>query len=548
MNRLGCRFELVWMLAAGAAVAACGSETPGGGDDLVVTLTDGKVQGDLAGGARVFLKIPFARPPVGDLRWKAPVKNDPWAGIRHETAFAEACPQDASLQSARSRNEDCLYLNVWSPEPAPTNAPVMVWFHGGGNITGSAGDDVPLVSPTTKFYNGQFFAAQHGVVVVTTNYRLGVLGFFAHPALATENMPVGNQGLLDQHRVLEWVRDNIASFGGNPSNVTIFGESAGATDVCYHVASPLDRGLFHRAISESGGCTIAVGGRDPTPGEPALQAGMQAFASSKLGCGDSADAGQLACLRAKTVDQLLIAAPQPDLTSGTGLTGWVFIPVVDGTFLPASARSRYDAQDIARVPYLLGTNSDEGTLFLLTATVDSYPMSLQAMFGAACAPKIATCYPQGPSDTAKAALARVIGDARLICPTRDTAVRADQGTVYLYNFNVVPAVLNGLGLGASHGSEIPFVFHDDVMASPAEQSVADAMNAYWAQFAKTGDPNFAGAPAVWPLAFGSQTESRLQFDSKWQVLTGFHSKQCAFWETVYAHPDCGAAVDPSVCN
>jgi len=430
----------------------------------------------------------------------------------------------------------------------------MVWFHGGGNFAGSAGDNVPLVSPPTKFYDGRYFATQHGIVVVTTNYRLGVLGFFPHQGLAAEGAPVGNQGLMDQHMVLQWVRDNIARFGGDPANVTIFGESAGSAAVCYHVASPLSRGLFQRAISESGGCTVPFGASaDPTPSDPAVRAGLEMFAAaSSLGCGNMDDVAQLACLRTKTVDQLMSAAPQPNLTMGTLPTSWVFTPVVDGTFLPAPARTYFDNHNIAKVHYMLGSNTDEGTLFLLSTSVPDYMASLQALYGMGCASKIAACYPAAQFSDAKAALARVIGDSRLVCPTRDTAVRAAAAglATCLYNFNTAPSLIAALGLGATHGAEIAFVFHDDLQsASSGEKMIADAVSTYWAHFAAAGDPNGPDTPAPWP-AFspgGNGADVRLQIDAQWQILTDFRRKQCEFWAQVYQHPDC-AGVNPPVCN
>src|SRR5882672_528018 len=298
--------------AGGSDVAVTSGDA--GGSGLVVTLGDGQVQADLVGSARRFLKIPFAKPPVGDLRWKAPVPNDPWTGVRHETDFSDACPQNMSQQGPASNHEDCLYLNVWAPELAPSKAPVMVWFHGGGNFAGSTRDNVPTTMQL--WYDGQFFAARHGVVLVTTNYRVGAMGFFPHPALAAEHSPLGNQGLFDQRAALQWVQKNIAAFGGDPGNVTIFGESAGSADVCYHVASGVE-GLFHRAISESGGCaSTTIGGtRQPTAAGAAT--GMAAFTKT-MGCDTVAD--PLACLRAKSVDEILKNAPQPNLTGGVMLT------------------------------------------------------------------------------------------------------------------------------------------------------------------------------------------------------------------------------------
>jgi len=244
------------------AVDAAGAETAR--DGLRIELTTGVVQGEYAelpegvSGAepRRFLGIPYARPPLGALRWKAPEPAQRWEGVLNATELVAGCPQLEDQGAPASDNEDCLVLNVWSPEPAPRAAPVMVWIHGGGNFSGGTGLSVP--STRQLWYDGAVFAAARDVVVVTIQYRLGPLGFLAHPALAAEGEPTGNQGLQDQRMALRWVQDHIARFGGDPSNVTIFGESAGSADVCYHVASPRSAGLFHRAISQSGGCSGTV--------------------------------------------------------------------------------------------------------------------------------------------------------------------------------------------------------------------------------------------------------------------------------------------------
>ncbi|HSS01863.1 MAG TPA: carboxylesterase family protein, partial [Kofleriaceae bacterium] len=202
------------------------NETPD--DPTIVKLDKGSLQGTLVGDSRQFLGIPYAKPPVGPLRWKAPEPADAWTDTFAAITFGKRCAQvaNATLQNAASADEDCLYLNVWTPFPAPDRAvPVMLWIHGGGNVNGSASEPVPFIN-SGVFYSGQFLAEQHGVVVVSINYRLGVFGFFAHPSLVAEGAS-GNQGLLDQRLAMQWVRDNIGRFGGDPSNVTIFGESAG---------------------------------------------------------------------------------------------------------------------------------------------------------------------------------------------------------------------------------------------------------------------------------------------------------------------------------
>jgi para-nitrobenzyl esterase len=513
------------------------------GDDLMLSLADGKVQGDMAGTTRLFLKIPFAKPPIGDLRWKAPVKNDGWSGVRHETDFAQPCAQLMSSGSPESKNEDCLYLNVWAPKPAPTNAPVMVWIHGGGNFAGSAFDHVPTSNPPRLWFNGQYFAANHGVVLVTINYRLGPMGFFAHPALAAEHSPLGNQGLLDQRAALQWVQTNIAKFGGDPANVTIFGESAGSADVCYHVASPLSRGLFQRAVSQSGGCTTGPMGANGTPSAAAVASGMAAFAQA-LGC--NADSDPLACLRSRSVDDIYANAMQPNPTGGPSTPPmWSFSVVVDGAggFLPDQPAALFDQGNVAKVSYILGSNNDEGTLFTYTQTPPKndaeYLAGLKQRYGDS-ADQIAAQYPVSKfNGDYGAAMARVVGDSGLVCGTHDSARRATKAglKVFMYNFNV-PWSVSPTTLKASHASEISHVFGDPYLPTPdaASQAVADAMNAYWARFAKSGDPNGAGAPATWP-EFNPDADNhdkRLQLDPTWQVVDDFRRDECTMWRAIYA--------------
>jgi para-nitrobenzyl esterase len=528
---------LFFVTCLGCLGCSSSGSTPAATNPLLVTIGDGQVQGDVvAAGVRRFLKIPYAKPPVGDLRWKAPVKNDPWTGLRHQTAFASSCPQNMTMQGPMSTEEDCLYLNVWSPDPAPAKAPVMVWFHGGGNFAGSAADLVP----TTKqlWYDGQFFASRHGVVVVSANYRLGAFGFFPHPALAAEHSPLGNQGLFDQRAALQWVQSNIAAFGGDPGNVTIFGESAGSADVCYHVVSGVT-GLFERAISESGGCSTSLGGtRELTSADAAP--GMLAFTKT-VGCDTAPD--PLSCLRGKTAAEILAGAPAPDLTGGTMIsTAFRFGVVVDGPggFLPDQPRTLLDTGKIVKVPYILGSNNDEGMLFVLNATIPTsyaeYLSAHKSNFGSV-ASQVMSEYPVSDfGGDYKKALATAIGDSGLICGTHDTARRAAQAglSVYMYNFNIAWGIAPTVLL-ASHASEISHVFGDPVNADANGKAVSDAMNSFWAHFAQTGNPNFQGAPAMWPAFKPTATDDdqRLQLDPGWEVLQSFRKQQCEFWRGLY---------------
>lgn len=527
--------------------AACADDTAGPmtatvageatADPALVTIETGQVQGDVVeAGVRRYLKIPYAKPPLAGLRWKPPSAAEHWSGVRHETQFANACAQNASSGSQASLNEDCLYLNVWTPDPKPASAPVMVWIHGGGNFAGGTDDKVPMTD--VLWFDGRVFAQRHGIVVVTLNYRLGPLGFFAHPQLASEGSNVGNQGLLDQNFALQWVKRNIAAFGGDPQRVTIFGESAGSSDVCYHVASPRSAGLFRGAISESGGCTADLGSIS-APSE--AQASLRTFTEA-LGCGSESDA--LACLRSQPIDAIMANAMQPQPTSGmTSGPAFSFPVVTDGPegFLPKSAREIFAAGEMNRVAYVLGSNTDEGSLFVLgvsgPTTEAQYQEQLRARFGA-FADQVAAAYPVSKfGGDYHAALTQVVGDSGLICGTHDSARRAAKAglAVYMYNFNVPWTVGAGV-LGVAHASEISHVFGVPYMADAQSQSVSDHMNDYWANFALHGDPNGAGSPAIWPVYApdASDDDQRLQLDANWQVLDDFRKEECALWRMRYA--------------
>lgn len=508
-----------WCAGLLLAVAGCSS----GGDDAVIQqgtrieIADGMVQGQIDGGSRSFLGIPFAAPPVGGLRWRPPQPAVPWNGVLEASAISAACAQNESLTTPASDDEDCLYLNVWTPEPAPAEPlPVMVWFHGGGNTSGSTGDLIPL-GVGGLFYDGRSLAESRGVVVVTANYRLNVFGFLSDAALAAEDSDYpysGNQALLDQRAALEWVRGNIVAFGGDPDNVTIFGESAGSFDVCYHVASPLSAGLFHRAISQSGGCTT----RSMTDVE-SRQRTEQLVA--EVGCSGASD--RLACLRAVPVAELLAQS------GGFG-------PAVDGGFLPDQPRTIFDAGRFNRVPYILGSNADEGTLFFLGVepleTEEELRAAVEAQYGDR-AEELLALYPLSQFASPNDVWVRISGDSGLVCGTYDTARRAAAGgaDVYLYNFAwpVLTEILPSLG--ATHGAEIAFVFGSAEAPSAEDRAVSEAMQGYWTRFARTGDPNGDGA-LLWPL-YSDATDQRIQFEPVQSLLTGFRRAQCEFFWSLY---------------
>jgi para-nitrobenzyl esterase len=534
-------------LALIAALAACGTDNPqdtrdaaaepvladpdaalpesdaGAPDPLRVRIAGGEIEGvALDGDVRAFLGIPYAKPPLGALRFRAPEPPAPWSDVRRTKDYGPRCAQlaSATLQSEASDDEDCLYLNVWSAaDSADAKLPVMVWIHGGGNVTGSASEPLPFVK-TGRFYAGEHLAGR-GVVVVSFNYRLGALGFFAHPALEAAGAAPGNQGLLDQQQALRWVRDNVARFGGDPSNVTIFGESAGALDVCLHVVAEESRGLFHKAISQSGGCAT----RQPTLDEAHARAATLAEA---LGCtGDDVPA----CLAAKSAHDVVAAASESDAAAR-------FAPIVDGAFLTDQPRSLFERGEAAEVPYMLGSNSDEGTLFVTGLSgVDSdaaYRQIVAQRVGEDFADRVLAAYPASDyADAPKpyqAALARVFGDQALVCTTHDVALRsaASGAPTWLYNFDI-PA--NFGNLGATHGAELAYVFGTGTTFSDAQRAASEQMQVLWTSFAKTGAPGGAGSPS-WP-PFSAAADVRLNIGLSFETRTDFRAEECALWRSFY---------------
>jgi len=432
---------------------------------------------------RVFKGIPFALPPVGDRRWRAPEPPVKWEGVRAADTFSANCMQRAAGggnfppyggdRSATKMSEDCLYLNVYTAAAsAADKRPVMVWIHGGA-LTSGAG----------AIYQGEDLARK-GVVVVTINYRLGVFGFLAHPELTKESAAhaSGNYGFLDQITALQWVQKNIASFGGDPARVTIFGESAGSWSVNYLMASPLARGLFHRVIGESGGefapaRTLA----------DAEKAGAQ-FAQS-------VGAASLAALRAVPAEDLGKAnAPQTAAN-------------VDGWFLPQEVHAIFSNGKQNDVPLLIGSNADEGSIFTqATVTGATFREQVQRRYGADAAAFLAL-YPFSTDEQARAAQAASMRDQTFGWEMR-TWARAQTATgrskAYLYYFSHVPPLANAAWLGAQHGAEIPYAMNwpngkhsTEVAWTATDKQLAAQVSSYWVNFATTGDPNGGDLPK-WP--------------------------------------------------
>jgi len=441
-------------------------------------VTGGRIRGVTLGSGAVFKGIPFAAPPVGALRWREPAPVKPWTGVRDATAFSARC-----MQSGTDVSEDCLYLNVWTPEwPPKSRKPVMLWIHGGGNFAGSGSE---------ANFNGEALA-RHGVVLVAANYRLGVFGFYAHPELTAESAhrSSGNYGLLDQIAAMKWVRENISRFGGDPGNVTIFGESAGSLDINVLMTSPLAKGLYTRLIGESG----------PVVAPPPLAEG------EKKGLGV---AGNLKAASIK--DMRAIAAADLQKATGQGLQflGALLGVVVDGWVLPHPPFQVFQAGQEHRIDLLLGSNARE--LSRPFFPVAGLKEGIEAEFGPLAA-KAKEVYgltggqEPAPDPVYGSAMAQWATDSQFRCGTVAELVwhaRAGNRS-YQFEFSRVP--LGHESNGAAHGSEIPFVFGTLAAAGKApnapkydstDKQVSDVMQSYWTNFAKTGDPNGGSLPK-WP--------------------------------------------------
>jgi para-nitrobenzyl esterase len=501
-----------------------------GGDDVAPDLppdgpeyagtTEGVVIGEVVADGDIvrFLGVPYARPPTGALRWKSPrrpaVRAEPLAAQE----FGAACSQSDDswvLGQGLSRSEDCLTLNIWSPVAPREPAPVMVWVHGGAFLLGAGAE--PQFDGTEL--------ARRGAVVVTFNYRLGVAGFLVHEALLdTEDLgqpSLGNYGLLDMVAVLQWVRDNAASFGGDPERVTLFGESAGGISVCALLTSPVASGLFHRAIMQSGFCTVEAArldeGTELLP--PAVEIGERL--AQEAGCAGPEAA---ACLRGLPMDALMAAAQRlGDEQISIGIA-------VDDHVLHDTPMALMQAGMGADVPVIAGTVADEGTVFLAGTRIDDeedYRQFLDSTFTDALAPFILVLYPARDFETPWHAAAAVMGDALFTCPTRETLrahVRAgNQG--WLYYFGHITAEGRRRGLGAYHASEVPFIFGTQRM-EPGSAEVAELSGSLWASFAAQGRPS---ADAVaWP-PYSVRIDPVLEIDADPVIIEQWRDDRCRFW-------------------
>ncbi|MGI3899986.1 MAG: carboxylesterase/lipase family protein [Janthinobacterium lividum] len=521
---------------------------PGRVDDIVhaddvsprrVETASGPVVGAAASTGQAFLGMPYAAPPVGALRWRAPRAPSPWVEPRPATTLGPSCLQNLSLSAQVGGHgggptigqEDCLTLNVYAPPGtvAGANRPVMVWIHGGAFVLGTSGQ-----------YDPSALARRENVLVVTVNYRLGALGFLAHPVLRGQPGE-GAFALLDQQAALRWVRANIAGFGGDPRRVTLFGQSAGAWSACYHLVSPGAAGLFSRAILESGTCTT----RETSISASEAEAGGMRMGRD-LGC-DGPDA--LDCLRALPAEDVVEAAPQR--RGVTGPNSWS--PVTGLDVLPLVPRSAFAIGRFARVPVINGTNRDEGQLFsylrglradLLTAA--SYEAEIQRLYDNEATSVLAE-YPADDFGSPKAAYAAVLTDGYFACPALDFDSLVGKAVpVYAYEFDdahapfALPTLPFSSPMGSYHTAEIAYVFDRPwALADPAhfddnQARLSATMQDAWGSFAWGAAP---GSSAMsWPAWRLAPSVLRLSPDGIGPSSDVAARHHCAFWSGIARRP------------
>ncbi|MET9469692.1 carboxylesterase family protein [Streptomyces sp. NPDC006544] len=552
----GKAFLLALLLLCGGPAGPASADDEGRGP--VVETDRGAVRGREASGVRTFEGIPYAAPPTGPLRWRLPEPAARWDGVRDAGAPGARCVQLPAVgPGGPSGSEDCLFLNVTVPGPTAPYAtapyataaqaggaagaggqarpggegarprPVMVWFHGGGFMNG-AGD----------LYRPGRLASQGGAVIVTVNYRLGIFGLLGHPALGG----APDLALADQQAALRWVRANAARFGGDPGNVTVFGESAGGLSACLHLTSPASAGLFHRAIVQSGSCSLVVPPRSwlPTTGayEPfvpedrTVAAGLDAAA--RLGCGGPSPAGALECLRG--LDAGALATPELMLR---------FSSVSYGTaLLPTEPRRALERGEFHRVPVMQGSTHDEMRIFL-GQTLAAYPVPdgrayrsrLRDAFGAQAA-RVEAAYPVTAYATPATAFAAVLSDGSFVCPQlRDSRALARHVPSYDYrfddrdapNYTGLPDV-TGLPYGASHGFELPSLFDTGLPLSAAQRALSERMIGYWTRFAAAGDPDAPGSAHRWPRS--PAVLSLAPAPAGIRTVDASAEHHCALWDSV----------------
>lgn len=521
-----CALMLLFCLAA-----VC---TAGASDQLTIKTVKGKVRGKLStdGQVRIFLGIPYAAPPVGPLRWQPPQPSAKWSGVRDATSFGHRCIQTHPFEDMVFRDpgpsEDCLNLNVWTPaKNKHAKLPVMVWIYGGGFTAGATSE---------PRQDGEHLAHK-GVVVVSMNYRLGLFGFLVLPQLAAESShhAAGNYGLMDQTAALEWVKRNISRFGGDPNNVTIFGESAGSFSVSAQMASPLAQALFVHAIGESGAAFSSRGLSFPPLAES--EKTDSAWAQATFGTSN------LTALRAMSVQELMDKMDHPDHEVHSRIG-----PDVDGYFLPESVPQIYAEGKQAHVPLLAGWNRDEPSALAIDdpqpPTPESFRAQAQQDFGANAGEFLRLFPAQTEAETIRSDV--FLTGARFITFSTwkwlEAQVATGDAPVYRYYFRrpSPPSKYHPAGSGAFHSDEIEYVFgtldsRPGAVWQPQDYALSDLMETYWTNFARTGNPNGSGAPN-WPPYAPNDGWQVMNLDAQSAAAPAAHRDRWLFLDRVWGQP------------
>ncbi|MBV8632211.1 MAG: carboxylesterase family protein [Silvibacterium sp.] len=518
------------------SLALCAGGIANASNHLQIKTDKGKVEGSLTddGKVRAFKGIPYAAPPVGKLRWQEPQPVAKWKGVRQAKEFGNHCVQTNPFPDMIFRDpgpsEDCLTLNVWTPADAkPGSLPVMVWIYGGGFTSGSTSE---------ARQDGQFLAHKN-VVVVSMNYRLGIFGFFVHPELTAESPhhASGNYGLLDQAAAIGWVKRNIKAFGGDPNNITLFGESAGSFSVSVQMASPLSRDLISKAIGESGAAFFSSG------------LSFEPREARELRDGNFAETAwhttKIAELRKLSVDEILKAVeakttPPPPR----------FVPDVDGWFLPDSVPNIYAAGKQAHVPLLAGWNKDEmrGVVLAKKVNAEQFKSQAQGEF-AENAEKFLAVYPAGSDDEALVSAGDYAGDRFIAFSTwrwLEAQVKTGQAPVYRYRFDLeTPGdKFHPAGMGAYHSDDIDYVFgtlasRQQFTPRPEDLKLSEQMQTWWTNFARTGDPNGGGSNsdmAKWPAYDAASEWMVMHLDATPEAKPDAQRERYVFLDSVWGKP------------
>jgi len=474
----------------------------------------------------MFLGIPFAQPPIGELRWKSPQPVEPWSEPLVADSYGPVCPQARNGEPVEGASEDCLTLNVWTPsvEPEGEPLPVMVWLHPGSFSVNSG-----------STWDADDLAAIGDVVIVSPNYRLNVFGFLGMEALLNEDPDypsTGNYGIEDQQLALKWVQQNIASFGGDPDNVTLFGESSGGMAVCVHLVSPQSQGLFSKAVNQSGPCAFINQSL-----EQSIALGQEI--ATDVGCQDAEDV--LGCMRGKSTEELLAALP-----AETSLIGLVWGPAVDDYILPVAPSEGFAqgavAQDIPNI--MMATKDEQNLLVLFRGKMDIDEQTYQTIIADLTPseddlPKILEQYAASKYETPALALGDFLTDREVKCTMRNDLRALDASGVdaYMAHFTIGRPQLPGMeALGAFHTVDVDFVmFTDDgdYALTEEEATVSRSIISYWSSLAYTGNPNANASGVAWP-EYDADDQSYIEFGSE-QIRAGSDLfPQCDFWDEIWS--------------